>query len=170
MSRAIDTIFGSKSKSEDGATTADIDRALAFIKESTTTARQDIFDLAPQAINNRQAGYQGASDIFQKTIPEQIKAYQLGNQAAQRTQSEGLPQQIAALMGQNIDMGAFQPRRPPTNLDMWENNPIFAQPKFQNDMPASATTSVSPAVLDQLNGIDSNAIQAMIDRFNGGGR
>ena len=148
MSSLGDVIFGSGGKSKQGATTADIDKSLNFIRETTGRAREDIFNLVPQAAENRLLGQEGALDIFRASIPEQLRAFQLGNLGAQQTQAGGLTPQIQAILGQELDLSRLQPRPVPVDLSFVRGASL---PEFD--------TSVEPAV-------DPVVIEDLINRFN----
>ncbi len=152
MSRAVDTIFGSKAKSKQGPTSGDIDKAIAFIRETTDRAREDVFNIFPKAARNRLEGARGAMDIFRQSIPEALNAFQLGNLGAQETNIAGLPQQIRALMGLPTDLSGLQTKQVPVDTSFITDAQL---PDFNTD--------VTPAEEPQPN------IQQLLANLNLGG-
>ena len=61
------------------------------------------------AQGNALSGFQGALDIFGQSVPQQLEAFQGGNVAAQNALLAGLPQQQAAILGQQLNPNALQP-------------------------------------------------------------
>lgn len=82
--------------------------ALAASKEATDLARSQMIPLFNAASENRQAGFQGALDMFGQTIPAQMQAFQGGNMNAQNTLLAGLDPQMQAILGGQIDLSGLQ--------------------------------------------------------------
>ena len=127
----VKSIFGSEGDVQ-GATSQDIDRAIEFIQEATGQAREDIFNIFPQSMENRLLGNEGALGIFNQSIPRQFNAFKEGNQQAQQTTAAGLPQQIAALMGSPYSLGGLQPKWLPQDPNFLKN---ATMPEFNTTLP-----------------------------------
>jgi len=130
-----DLIFGKPSKSRTGPTKGDIKKATAFITGTTGSIFEDIRSIFPQAAETRLQGQEGVLNIFRQSFPEQLKAFQLGNVGAQETQVAGLPQRIAALLGQPLDLSGLQPKSVAPDLSFITEAQL---PEFNID-PAAAT-------------------------------
>lgn len=106
----------------------------AFIARQTNQARTDAIERFQLASDTRRAGTQQAIDIFSQTIPQQMGAFQQGNVGAQQALARGLPQFQAAILGQPIDFGAFQPVT------------LGQQPAAQGQLPSAQPPVNQPAV------------------------
>lgn len=152
MSSAVDKIFGSPGKTRAGPNKKDIQKAINFVTKYSQQARTDIFDIAPQAMQNRLLGSQGALDVFKQGIPQQLSAFLGGNINAQQTTAAGLPQQIAAMMGQPVDLSGLQAQQTPANMDWLQNIEL---PQFDTSLPDTQNPpeGVNPAVLAWLQSV-----------------
>ena len=84
------------------------EQSMAYQKEAATQARGDAIPLYNSAQDNAMQGYQSALDVFGQTVPQQMQAFQGGNVNAQNTLLAGLPQQNAAILGQQYNPNALQ--------------------------------------------------------------
>ena len=75
---------------------------------STSAAKEDLFKLFPAAQKNSQQGYQGALDVFNQSVPQQIEFGQSGNIAAQNQLLSGMSQYQNAILGNPVDYRQFQ--------------------------------------------------------------
>lgn len=105
-SRASDRAADSLSSSEA--------QALAYQREAAERAANTAIPLFAQAQDNANLGFQGALDVFGNTIPQQLTAFQQGNQQAQSLLGAGLEQSQNAILGNPISNKAFQT---PTQID-----------------------------------------------------
>lgn len=96
-------------------------RRQGFIERVTGRGRTDAKRLFDQSLRSERRGFRGALDVIGQGIPEQLGLFQRGNVAAQGALSEGLPQFIAAILGEDIDFSAFQPRRLEADTSFLEN-------------------------------------------------
>lgn len=87
------------------------DESLAYIKEATDTARNDIFELFPSAQESRQSGIGASMDFLKEALPVQIDTFQQGNVGAQEVLANALPQIQNALLGSPVVYDQFQPQR-----------------------------------------------------------
>lgn len=109
MSIIKDTFFGGAEKKAAKAQQKGIEKGIASTQAATAQARQDLGALFPQARQDLQQGFQGALDVFQSVVPQQSNIFQQGNIGAQQAILAGLPQFQNAILGGQIDYGAFQP-------------------------------------------------------------
>lgn len=72
-------------------------------------AKGDLNRLYRQAQESSTMGAQGAIDVLGQSVPQQIRSFQQGNIGAQQALLSGLPQIHNAILGGNINYGAFQP-------------------------------------------------------------
>jgi hypothetical protein len=84
------------------------DQALAASQEAADLARSQAIPLFQASQENQQQGFQGALDIFGQSVPQQLNAFQGGNQNAQNTLLAGLNPQMAAILGGQIDLSGLQ--------------------------------------------------------------
>ena len=105
--------------------------ARAFVEEKTGQAREDILNLFPIAQQAREAGSQGALDIFGKSIPQQLGAFQQGNVSAQKQLIAGLPQIQNAILGLPVNTQAFQPQTIGVDPSLFQQQ----LPEFQQAVP-----------------------------------
>ena len=102
--------IGSKSNSKASkAQQAGADKATAETRRAADEARADIFKLFPASQDALSTGYQGASDIFGQSAPQQADIFQQGNVAAQQQIAAGMPQFQNAILGGHVDYNQFQP-------------------------------------------------------------
>ena len=78
------------------------------LNSSTGAAKEDLFKLFPAAQQNSQQGYQGALDVFNQSVPQQIEFGQSGNIAAQNQLLSGMSQYQNAILGNPVDYSQFQ--------------------------------------------------------------
>ena len=109
-------------------------------------ARNEIFGIAPAAMDASRQGFQGAIDVSGQAAPMQAETLLGGNVAAQEQLLAGLPQIQNALLGNAVDMSAFQPvnlgipdfsflnRQIPNQLDL---NTLLTNPAGQTVTPPS---------------------------------
>lgn len=154
MGGLSDAIFGSEGKSRSGPTKGDIKRAQEFIEKATAQAREDIFAIAPQAMDNRLLGQESAFDLVQQGIPAQLEAFQGGNMQAQQTMQGGLNPQIAAILGQPLGQ-LPQAQALPTNIDFLTQAQM---PEFNREITAEEVQLDSP----------NKRTQMLLDRYAAG--
>ena len=111
---AVTTVAGAVSSRNASKKAASAQKSAAKTAAEQTTqsasqARQDLFDIFPQAQQTAQQGFQGALDVFGQSLPAQTSAFQQGNVGAQQAILQGLPQIQNALFGGNVDFGQLQP-------------------------------------------------------------
>ena len=160
MSSVMDTIFGTPSKQKQGATGKDIEKSLQFIRENMEQARQDIFNMAPKAMENRLLGSQGAMDVLKQSIPQQMESLRTGSMNAQNTLTAGLPAQIAAIRGTPLDMGGLRAKDVSPSTD-WIGG--LQMPEFDTSMPEAAQNG------DPENQFDMDAFNRYISGLLQGG-
>lgn len=80
-----------------------------FIQDQVNKARADIFKLFPAAQESRNKGLEAGLDLYGQAFPQMLNSFQQGNVGAQQVISAGLPQMQNAIVGNHVDMGAFQP-------------------------------------------------------------
>ena len=134
MSKLVKTVFGGTDDSAQKAQTKSNAAAQKLIAEQAALAREDVLALQPAQEENRNLGFQSALDVFAQTIPQQLGTFQQGNVGAQQQLLAGLPQVQAALLGQQVDLSALQPKT--IGFDAG-----FAQqqlPQFQSSVDALA--------------------------------
>lgn len=106
----LGAVVGSKSQSKaQKAQAKSSDAAIRATQQAQAQARGDLFKLFPAAQQNLQQGFQGALDVFGKSLPAQTQAFQQGNVGAQQQLLAGLGQQQNALFGNQVDMSQLQP-------------------------------------------------------------
>lgn len=109
----MSTIFGggvsSASKQSQAAQQQANAATQQFIEQQEGLARADVSSLFPGAQQVQAQGAQGALDVIGQGIPEQLRAFTGGNVGAQQALQTTLPQFQAAILGQPVDFGAFQP-------------------------------------------------------------
>lgn len=110
MTKIKDVFFGGAEKKAAKKQASALKTSQSLVREGTESAKSDVLGLFPEAQRSRQLGFQGALDVFGKTIPQQLGAFQGGNVAAQQQIAAGLPQIQAAILGQPVDFSAFQPQ------------------------------------------------------------
>ena len=127
------------------------DLASQQVKTGTSGAKQEINRLFPQAIESGRQGFQGALDVFGKTLPQQAQAFQGGNVSAQQTLLAGLQPFQQAILGGQIDLSGLQP---------FQSQPIdfgFTQQQFpqlqglapnQPAVNANTLTGIGPSFLN----------------------
>lgn len=81
-----------------------------LIRENVAQARSDAIPLFDAAQQNTQAGFQGAMDVFNQSIPQQQQVFQQGNVGAQQALLAGAPQFQNAILGGQIDYSQMQPQ------------------------------------------------------------
>lgn len=84
--------------------------AIAAQQQAAAQTRRDAIPLFQSAQQNALAGFGGALDIFNQSIPQQQQQFQAGSVGAQQALLSGLPQGINAILGRGIDLGALQPQ------------------------------------------------------------
>ncbi len=85
-------IFGGKDNSAQKGQERQNEAAREFIERQSGQARRDALNLFPSSEENRNLGIQAALDLLGGTIPQQLKAFQDGNAAAQAAILGGNPQ------------------------------------------------------------------------------
>lgn len=100
--------WGNKKASE--ASERESRKARQATEAASGQARADVMSLFPSAQFSAQQGYQNALDMFKRSLPAQTQAFQQGNVGAQQAILAGLPQIQNAILGQQVDYSAFQPR------------------------------------------------------------
>ena len=94
---ALGAFGASKDRSAARDATAANERSIAasqaFIEEKLEESRSDVLRLAPLTEENRLLGFQGAFDVFQQALPQQLQAFQQGNIIAQNIQQQVLTAQ-----------------------------------------------------------------------------
>ena len=79
-----------------------------FIEDATAQARADALPLFDEASRTRLLTGQSISNIFSQALPAQADIFTQGNVAAQQALLAGLPQQQAAILGQQLDPNFLQ--------------------------------------------------------------
>ncbi len=160
MSKVVDTFFGGAEKKAGQAEKKALEAGQELIARQTAIAREEAVPLFGGAQESQRLGFQAALDVFGESIPEQLRTFQQGNVGAQEQLITGLPQIQAALLGQPVDFGAFQPQT------------ITPQAGFaQQQLPA--TTPIAE-VLTPEGGLSAAAqnihpqAQRILDSFNKG--
>jgi hypothetical protein len=82
--------------------------AQAAIDRGTKEARESAIPLFQSAQDNALQGFDAALALQGRTTPEQIRAFQQGNQNAQNTLLAGAPQFQNAILGGNVDLSGLQ--------------------------------------------------------------
>lgn len=108
MSFIKDTFFGGAEKKAGQTEARNLQEAQQIIQQQTEQARGEALPLFNAAQQNLAQGFQGGLDVLGQTIPQQFQAFQGGNVAAQNALLAGLPQQQAAILGQQLDPNALQ--------------------------------------------------------------
>lgn len=112
-------------------------RRQGFIERITGRGGRQATRLFNQSRRPQRQGFQGALDVIGAGVPEQLGLFQSGNVAAQGALSQGLPQFLAAILGQDIDFGAFQPQRLEADTSFLQdlNVPRFRKPPEELEEP-----------------------------------
>ena len=158
MSSLVKSIFGGTDKS---AQRAQIDanaqdRALfERLANESSGAAQSLFGSADA---NRNMSLQQVLSLLGGTIPQRLQAQQQGNAGAQRQLIGGLPQIQAAIMGQPVNYGAFQPTQLSYNTDFTRQT----LPQFQTS--ADALKPAAPTTTPQLD------LASLLAQFQQGAR
>ena len=109
-SAVVGAVAGGKASGKAAdAQQAGADTAAAETRRAANEARADIFKLFPASQDALSTGYQGASDIFGQSAPQQADIFQQGNVAAQQQIAAGMPQFQNAILGGQVDYNQFQP-------------------------------------------------------------
>lgn len=159
MSAVKDTFFGGAEKDAGRRNKRELEKSQELIAKQTAIAREDATKLFGGAQDSARAGYQGALDVFGQTLPEQARLFQQGNVGAQQQVIGGLPQIQAALLGQPVNMQAFQPTQITPNMD-WaqqtlpEVTPIADVLKPPGELSSSAK-NVNPRALEIVEAFNS---------------
>lgn len=82
--------------------------ALESVERGTQEARESAIPLFQSAQDNALQGFDAALALQGRTTPEQIRAFQQGNQNAQNTLLAGAPQFQNAILGGNVDLSGLQ--------------------------------------------------------------
>lgn len=111
LSGLKDSLFGDEGEKASRKQSEENEQNRAFIREGIAAATADINRIFPQAQAARLFGAQGAQNVMQGFVPQQLQAFQQGNLQAQTTQSLA-PQQIQnALLGLPTDFSFLQPQQ-----------------------------------------------------------
>lgn len=124
---------GDKGGGSTGPTSADMEKAYTMIRKYTNRTRNDIFNASKRSQTNLMLGKRKALDVFKEAMPRQVNAFREGNINAQRTTSGGLSPQIAAIMGQELDLSSLQPKGIDAPMG-WVTG--LQMPNFNMDLPA----------------------------------
>ncbi len=108
---AVGVLGARSSKKAAEAQQEGIDKASGITRQQFEQARQDVKGLFSGAREASRAGFQGALDVFGRTVPLQIGTIQQGNVAAQESLLAGLPQIQSALLGGPVDLSGLQARQ-----------------------------------------------------------
>ena len=162
---------GGDSGSAQGPSSADMEKAQKMIVDYTNRVRRDIYELGPKAIKNMLAGKEGALGVLKEALPQQMESFRQGNMNAQETTAAGLPQQIAAQMGQELDLSGLQAKGIDSSTD-WIAG--LQMPDFETGMPTWTMPSLvekskanATGLEDALN--DPNVSQVVKDFLTGQG-
>lgn len=136
------------------------DESRDFIEKSIQGAKGDLFKLFPSIQESQRTGLGASLDIVNQAIPEQFKAFQGGNVAAQEQLIQGLPAQRAAILGRPID---FNPQ--PTTLDIPRGQ--FQLPQFQNINELGLGQPPQQPQQPGLQGLDPEQITELIRNARG---
>ena len=108
MSFIEDTFFGGAQKKAAKAQQRGTEKGIAATRAATRKAEEQALPLFGAAGQDIEQGFQGALNLFGRSIPEQGRAFQRGNLAAQQALLAGLPQQQAAILGAPVDLSGLQ--------------------------------------------------------------
>lgn len=135
MSIIKDTFFGGAQKKAAKAQAQGIERGIEATERATSQARADIDRMFPNAQQSAEQGFQSAMDILAGSLPAQADVFQQGNVAAQNAILAGMPQAQSAILGGNVNFGAFQPfQAQMPNLDfMNQSLPSFGERQEKPD-------------------------------------
>ena len=162
LSGITDTLFGDGGKDQSRKQRDENAANRAFIQQGTQDARAQIDQLWPQAQADRLFGAQGAQNIMQGFVPQQLGAFQQGNQQAQGTMGATAEQQRNARLGTPVDYNFLQPQgQYQANFDFLnqplqgariEPDPNAAPTQAQQDQAIQdqATTTVADTYLQYL--------------------
>lgn len=143
-----DTFFGGAQKKEAKAQQKGFERQIETIREGQEQARGDVMSLFPQARESLSGGFQSALDVFGQALPQQAQVFQGGNVAAQQTLIDAFPQIQNALLGNQVNMSAFQPYR--ANYDLSFANQTLPTQQTQNDINQQATAVMPDPLIGVL--------------------
>ena len=105
------------------------DRSQQFIREQAALARGDANYLYPAGDAARNQGISAAMGLMGRALPEQMRMFQGGNQAAQLHYMQGQPQYKNDILGMqpqsNPQFDAGVMRLPPERLQAFINSPEF---------------------------------------------
>ncbi len=105
------------------------DKSQQFIREQAALARGDANYLYPAGDAARNAGISAALALMGRTLPEQMRMFQGGNQAAQLHYMQGQPQYKNDILGMqpqsNPQFDAGVMRLPPDQLQAFIDSPQF---------------------------------------------
>ncbi len=161
LSGITDSLFGDDGKKQSRRQNQENIANREFIREGTDAARAEIDKYWPQAQADRLFGYQGAQDIMQQFVPQQMAAFQQGNQQAQGTVGATPQQQYNARMGLPVDYGFLQPQ------DQYQPNFDFLNQPLQAPQPEPA--QAQPQAQDPLANLTQEQIQSIMSGLGGQG-
>ena len=115
----MSSLFGSDDSAQRAQERAN-ERTLQLQAQLAGQAREDAFNLFPQAQEERRRSFQQALGLLQGALPQQTGTFQQGNVAAQNQILAGLPQIQNAILGRPVDLSALQATQVPIDLSFAE--------------------------------------------------
>lgn len=129
LSDITKTLFGGTDDTGLKAQQKANDRSQQFIREQAALARGDANYLYPAGDAARNQGISAAMGLMGRALPEQMRMFQGGNQAAQLHYMQGQPQYKNDILGMqpqsNPQFDAGVMRLPPERLQAFINSPEF---------------------------------------------
>ncbi len=129
LSGITKTLFGGSDDKAISEQSQANERSQAFIREQAALARGDANYLYPAGDAARNQGISAAMGLMGRALPEQMRMFQGGNQAAQLHYMQGQPQYKNDILGMqpqsNPQFDAGVMRLPPERLQAFINSPEF---------------------------------------------
>jgi len=124
-----------------------------LVRQQSERARQDVLSIFPAAQQARQAGFQGAADIFGQVIPQQAEVFQRGITSAQDVLQGGLSAFNNAILGLPQDLSSTGPLGQPAQP--FDINLGFAQQQLPQVQTAGQLNIPSGGGTTPIGGINT---------------
>lgn len=144
-----ESIFGDSGRAASAAQAEENALNRKFLTEQAELGRQEAIPLFEASQQGQRLAAQQGLDLFGRSIPAQLQAFQQGNVAAQGVLQAGSRQFENALLGLPVDRSFLDPQSlniDPSFLQNLQLGPPQTTPGMQASMPAVETTLPAGAV------------------------
>ncbi len=163
FSGVMNSLFGDPASNQQAAN-AEIQ---AYVRQQIPAAKEETRGLFSESDVFRNALMQKAIDMMGQGVGQQIGAFQQGNYGAQSQLLAGMPQYQRAIMGQQVDYGAFQPQQIDYDLGFLNQTVFDAEQLAAEQARLAAERSQQQSMIDALSG-QVSSLQSQLANFNSG--